>query len=128
MPLGAGISPLRGPRQKQLPIWGCLKLWVPFLGCPCDRTIVFWVIYWGPPISGNYHIMVLASLYNYSRGHRKETSNGHWRVLRTPAESHFTGSISGGPSQRLKFRHRNFRPQTLNPKPSPYGLRSGFRA
>ena len=41
---------------------------VPFLGVPIIRLIVFWGVYWGPPILGNYHvsikIMVLGSFYN----------------------------------------------------------------
>ena len=27
-----------------------------FLGVPIIRTVVFWGLYWGPPILGNYHI------------------------------------------------------------------------
>ena len=26
------------------------------LGVPVIRTIVFWDLYWGPPILGNYHM------------------------------------------------------------------------
>ena len=29
----------------------------PKLGVPIIRTIVFWGLYWGPPILGNYHIL-----------------------------------------------------------------------
>ena len=35
---------------------GCPKLGVPFLGVPILRIIVFWGLYWGPPILGNYHL------------------------------------------------------------------------
>ena len=27
------------------------------LGVPIIRTIVFWGLYWGPPIKGNYHVL-----------------------------------------------------------------------
>ena len=33
------------------------KLGVPFLGVPIIRTIVYWGLYWGPLIVGNYHIL-----------------------------------------------------------------------
>ena len=34
------------------------------LGVPVLRIIVFWGLYWGPPILGNYHILqVLLSKY-----------------------------------------------------------------
>ena len=37
------------------PIWGFPKIrgtfWVPI-----RRTIIFWGLYWGPAISGNYHL------------------------------------------------------------------------
>ena len=33
-----------------------------FLGVPIIRTIVFWGLYWGPPILGNYHIEFTESL------------------------------------------------------------------
>ena len=32
------------------------KLGVPFLGAPIIRIIIFWGLYWGPPILGNYHL------------------------------------------------------------------------
>ena len=39
-----------------LSIWGFPKIRGTFLGVPIIRTIVFRVLYWGPPILGNYHI------------------------------------------------------------------------
>ena len=35
---------------------GFAKLEVPFLGIPVIWTIVYWGLYWGPPILGNYLI------------------------------------------------------------------------
>ena len=35
---------------------GFPKLGVPLLGVPIIRTIVFWGLYWGPLILGNYHV------------------------------------------------------------------------
>ena len=39
-------------------IWGFPKIMGTFLGVPIIRTIVFWGLYWGPLILGNYHIRV----------------------------------------------------------------------
>ena len=30
-----------------------------FLGVPIIRTIVFWGLYWGPLVLGNYHITTM---------------------------------------------------------------------
>ena len=38
-------------------IWGFPKIRGTFLGVPIIRTIVFWGLYWGPLILGNYHIL-----------------------------------------------------------------------
>ena len=38
------------------PIWGFPKIRPTILGVPIIRTVVFWGLYWGPPILGNYHI------------------------------------------------------------------------
>ena len=37
-------------------IRGFPKLGVPFSGVPIIRTILFWGLYWGPLILGNYHL------------------------------------------------------------------------
>ena len=39
-----------------VPIWGFPKIRGTFLGVPIIRIIVFWGLYWGLPILGNYHI------------------------------------------------------------------------
>ena len=36
--------------------WGCPETRGTFSGVPRIRTIVFGGLYWGPPISGNYHV------------------------------------------------------------------------
>ena len=36
--------------------WGLPKIRSTFLGVPIIRTIVFWGLYWGPLILGNYQI------------------------------------------------------------------------
>ena len=33
--------------------------WGYHFGVPITRTVVYWGLYWGPPILGNYHILVL---------------------------------------------------------------------
>ena len=38
-------------------IWGFPKIRGTFLGVPIIRTIVYWGLYWGTLILGNYHIM-----------------------------------------------------------------------
>ena len=37
-------------------MWGFPKIRGTFLGVPIIRTIVFWDLYWGPLILGNYHV------------------------------------------------------------------------
>ena len=37
-------------------IWGFPKLGGCHIGVPIIRTIVYWGLFWGPPILGNYHI------------------------------------------------------------------------
>ena len=39
----------------QMTIRGSPKIRGNFLGVPIIRTIVFWGLYWGPPILGKYH-------------------------------------------------------------------------
>ena len=39
-----------------LAIWGFPKIRGTILGVPIIRIIVFWGLYWGPPILGNYHM------------------------------------------------------------------------
>ena len=46
-----------------LVIWGFPQIRGTSLGVPIIRIIVFWGLYWGPPILGNYHMVV-------SRGRR----------------------------------------------------------
>ena len=38
------------------PTWEFPKIRGTFLGVPIIRTIVFWGLYWGPLILGNYHM------------------------------------------------------------------------
>ena len=40
-------------------IWGLPKISGTILGVPIIRTTVFWGLYWGLPILGNYHIGLL---------------------------------------------------------------------
>ena len=37
--------------------WGFPKIRGTSLGDPIIRTIVFWGVYWGPCILGNYHVV-----------------------------------------------------------------------
>ena len=37
-------------------IWGFPKIKGTFLGVPIIRNIVYWGLYWGSPILGNYHM------------------------------------------------------------------------
>ena len=39
-------------------IWGFPKIRGTFVGVPIIRIIVFWGLYWGPLILGNYHMLV----------------------------------------------------------------------
>ena len=42
--------------HRKRTIWGFPKIGGTFLGVPAIRTIVFWGLYWGPLILGNYHM------------------------------------------------------------------------
>ena len=43
-------------RELGLGIWGFPKIRGTFFGVPIIRIIVFWGLYWGSPILGNYHL------------------------------------------------------------------------
>ena len=44
--------------QLETNIWGFPKIMGTFLGVPIIRTIVFWGLYCGPLILGNYYMVV----------------------------------------------------------------------
>ena len=44
-----------GMKTPQKATWGFPNKRGTFLGVPITRTIIFWGLYWGPPILGNYH-------------------------------------------------------------------------
>ena len=46
-------------------MWGFPKIRGTILGVPTIRTIVFWGLYWGPTILGNYHVMVFLDMNVY---------------------------------------------------------------
>ena len=52
-------------------IWGSPKIGGTLLGVPIIRTIVFWGLYWVPPILGNYHIKEPARICTAFLGHLK---------------------------------------------------------
>ena len=45
-------------------MWEFPKIRGTFLGVPIIRAIIFWGLYWGPLVLGNYHI----GLYRVFRG------------------------------------------------------------
>ena len=51
-----GTIILTTTHMTYLCIWGFPKIRGTFLAVPIVRTIVYWGLYWGPPILGNYHI------------------------------------------------------------------------
>ena len=44
-------------KKMETTIWEFPKIRGTILGVPIIRTIVFWGLYWGPLILGNYHIV-----------------------------------------------------------------------
>ena len=46
-------------------IWGFPKFRGTILGVPIIRIIVFWGLYWGPLILGNYHIGLLTGAMGF---------------------------------------------------------------
>ena len=49
-------------------IWGFPKITGTLLGVPIIRTIIFWGLYWGSLILGNYHI------YTHTHTHNKKSN------------------------------------------------------
>ena len=64
-------------------IWEFHKIRGTFLGVPIIRIIVFWGLYWGPPILGNYHIK--GCRYNLDR-------TQFWDITDLPYEKAGLGS------------------------------------
>ena len=46
-------------------IWEFPKIRGTILGVPILRIIVYWGLYWGPPILGNYHIITYIPLIRH---------------------------------------------------------------
>ena len=72
-------------------IWGFPKILGTLLGVPVIRTIVFWGLYWGPLILGNYHL----GLYGRKVGAlvRVQKPSG------TPCKPHGGQTYKGRPTQ-----------------------------
>ena len=49
--------------------WGFPKIRDTILGVPIIRTIVFWGLYWGPPILGNYQVLARGLLIGLLPAH-----------------------------------------------------------
>ena len=49
---------------------GVPKIIGTFLGVPVIRSIVFWGLYWGPPILGNYHVRIMLGIRVFNLGNR----------------------------------------------------------
>ena len=54
-------------RQRILSIWGFPKTRGTFFGVPILRILVFWGLYWGPPIWGKYHIYTVQGRFSILR-------------------------------------------------------------
>ena len=63
-------------------MWEIPKIRATFLGVPIRRIIVFWGLYWGPLIMGNYHIGIAEIMFQHSV---LRTSKIWFRMMR----SHF---------------------------------------
>ena len=59
-------------RARNTHIWGFPKIRGAFLGAPIIRTIVFWGLYWGPHILGNYHLVNLVPTAHVRSAHITE--------------------------------------------------------
>ena len=60
------VAPLRSHVNVGI-IWGVPKIRGTILGAMIIRTIVYWGLYWGPLLLGNYHI---GSSYRDSMSHK----------------------------------------------------------
>ena len=55
---GKGLKEGFGFRIWPWCIWGFPEMKGTFLGVPIIRTVIFWGLYWGSPIWGNYHMVL----------------------------------------------------------------------
>ena len=63
------LKVLQGLRIYNGSIWGFPKIRGTLLGIPIIRTIVFWGLYWGPDILGNYHMYIYTYVYKDCLGY-----------------------------------------------------------
>ena len=68
-------------------IWGFPKIRGTILGVPIRRTIIFWGLYWGTPILGNYHLARRLPLQDIRKAPR---------LSETPRRSCKIKHVSGG--------------------------------
>ena len=68
---------------------GFPKIRSTFLGVPIIRTIIFWGIYWGPLILGNYHEASSSKRHDAQATHGALSifgANTHFQTSSCPAE------------------------------------------
>ena len=53
-------------------MWGFHKIRGTILRAPIIRSIVFWVLYWGLPVLGKYHVIITPIMENQME---KKTEN-----------------------------------------------------
>ena len=51
--------------MKLKAMWGFPKIRGTIWGVPIIRIIVFWGLYWGPPILGNYHMGIVRVRFSF---------------------------------------------------------------
>ena len=68
-----------------------------FLGVPIIMTIVFWGLYWGSPILGNYHMSFLSIPLDYSPelAEKVRSNQGQGRERMTQGAHHTLGLRAG---------------------------------
>ena len=64
-------------------MWGFPRIMGTFLVVPIIRIMVYWGLYWGPSILGNYHVKTMQALQRpspkqaWEEAHMASFSQGH---------------------------------------------------
>ena len=80
---------------------------IPFWGVPIIRTIVYWGLYWGPLILGNYHILWLPPFpppQTWTFPTNIHQHNTQQPAATTPPSAEALKGGGGGLMQELKSR------------------------
>ena len=113
----------KGSKEPSLAkvIWGFPKIGGTFLGVPIIRTIVFWGLYLGPSILGNYHLAGGGKGRNSAQVATKsaqEKPPGP-TLKREGQEGHFSVCVASWPGQPSAEQHPHLHSVSKEPERQP---------